>query len=106
MLKQNTKIVFTNYGKQRPLSELTKEVQEMIEEFEGQSMNATNTTSDIDATSLVGRKINHKFSVNGEEVWYTGNVISYNNAKKLQTIIYDGEDEPCYFNLLEDLEIW
>ena len=105
MLKQNVKVVFTSNGKQRPLAELIKEVEGIISEFKGQSVNTAHTTTSTDATALVGKKINHKFMVDEEEIWYTGSVISYNNVKQLHTVVYDDEDEPCYFNLLEDLAV-
>ena len=102
LLKQNVKVVFTSNGKQRPLTELIKEIEEIISEFKGQSVNTAHTTTSTDATALVGKKINHKFMVDEEEIWYTGSVISYNNVKQLHTVVYDDEDEPCHFNLLED----
>ena len=99
------KVVFTSNGKQRPLTELIKEIEEIIIEFKGQTVNTALTTRlSTDATALVGKKINHKFMVDEEEIWYTGSVISYNDVKQLHTIVYD-DDEPCYFNLLEDLAV-
>ena len=105
LLNQNVKVVFTSNGKQRPLTELIKEIEEIIIAYKGQTVNTALTATNIDATALVGKKINHKFIVDEEEIWYTGSVISYNNVKKLHTVVYDDEDEPCYFNLLEDLAV-
>ena len=85
LLKQNVKVVFTSNGKQRPLTELIKEIEEIIVAYKGQTVN-TATTTTIDATALVGKKINHKFIVDEEEIWYTGSVISY-NVKKLHTVV-------------------
>ena len=104
MLKQNIELVFTINGKQLPLTELVKEVEEIIRECLGQNVNTANTTTGTDAIALVGKRINHKFVVN-KEVWYTGNVVSYNSVKQLHTVVYDNEDEPSYFNLLEDLAV-
>ena len=105
LLKQNIKLVFTINGKQRPLTELVTEVEEIIREYQGQNVNTANTTTGTDATALVGKRINHKFVVDEEEVWYTGSVISYNSVKQLHTVVYDNEDEPSFFNLLEDLAV-
>ena len=104
-LKQSIKVVvFTSNGKQ-PLTELVKEVEEIIREFKEQSVNTAHTTTSTHATALAGKRINHKFVVDEEEVWYTGSVILYNNVKKLHTAVYDDEDEPYYFNLIEDFAV-
>ena len=66
LLKQSIKVVFTSNGKQRPLTELVKEVEE-IREFKEQSVNTAHTTTSTDATALVGKRINHKFVVDEEE---------------------------------------
>ena len=63
----------------------------------------TKSTSVDDPASLVGRRICHKFTVDGEDEWYNGYVISYNALTHLHEIMYDGEEEQCYFNLLEDI---
>ena len=52
-------------------------------------------------TTLIGRKIKHKFQ---EDIlsctWYIGTVIDYRVSDKTHCIIYDGEEEVCYFDLL------
>ena len=52
--------------------------------------------------SLVGKKVLHKFQVEGEEKWYNGYVVSYNAVTHLHEVAYD-EEEYYYFNLLEDI---
>ena len=41
---------------------------------------------------------------NGEE-WFPGIVVCYNAVTKLHEIAYDGEEEHCFFNLLEDISL-
>ena len=50
--------------------------------------------------SLVGKKVLHKFQVEGEEKWYNGYVVSYNAVTHLHEVAYDKEEE---YNLLEDI---
>ena len=52
---------------------------------------------------LVGERINHRFEVDGELVWYEGTVDSYNSHSKEYLIAYDGEEDLCSFPLLEDI---
>ena len=53
--------------------------------------------------SLVGKKVLHKFQVEGEEKWYNGYVVSYNAVTHLHEVAYDEEEEYYYFNLLEGI---
>ena len=66
------------------------------------SRSGAGTESDIDPVSLVGKRICHKFEVDGQDEWYDGYVISYNAVTHLHEIVYNGE-EHCYFNLQEDI---
>lgn len=59
VLKQSVKVPFTQKGRQRPLRDIIKELSDFIVE-----------NSDIHSPdSLVGKKILHKFKVEGEEKW-------------------------------------
>ena len=53
---------------------------------------------------LVGKKINHRFEVEGELVWFKGTVKSYDSKTKEFLVFYDGEEDPCCFELLQDIE--
>ena len=53
---------------------------------------------------LVGQKINHRFEVEGELVWFKGTVKSYDSKTKEFLVFYDGEEDPCCFELLQDIE--
>ncbi len=85
VLKQSVKVPFTQKGRQRPLRDIIKELSDFIVE-----------NSDIHSPdSLVGKKILHKFKVEGEEKWYSGYVVSYNTRTHLHEVLYDEEDNYC-----------
>ena len=94
VLLQNINIPFTQCKTKRPVNQIIKDLADFIS-FQKQT----------DPFTLVGKQVQHKFknSDTCEEEWYRGNVISYNKATKLHKVRYEGEDEPCQFNLIEDL---
>ena len=49
----------------------------------------------LDAAFIVGRRVDHRFrrESDGEEFWYTGRIISHDEATGLSTIAYDYEDD-------------
>ena len=96
LLKQNIRIPFTEHGKKRSLNTI---ISELVEFLETQQENSP----DQDPDSLVGKYIEHRFEVEGESRWYTGFVVDYDTTAKLHEVVYDGEEEHCYFNLMEDL---
>ena len=58
----------------------------------------------LDPTTLVGKSIKHKFELEGGEFeWFGGFVIAYDEKTNLHEVVYEGEQEHCHFNLLEDL---
>lgn len=100
VLNQDIRINFTKYRRQRPLSELVKELSDFIDQ------NSVSPTAECsDPASLVGKHILHKFELEEtrEERWYRGRVLGYNAASKLHTVLYDGEEDECYFDLRQDL---
>lgn len=48
---------------------------------------------------LVGQRINHRFEVEGELLWYKGTVKNYDSKTQEFLVIYDGEDNPCSFSV-------
>ena len=52
---------------------------------------------------LVGQQIQHQFKVNGELLWYEGRVMKHNTTTNEIEVQYDGEDNTCWFPLLEDM---
>ena len=66
VLKQKVKVPFTQNGRQRPLRDIIKELSDFI------LVNSENTQSDSEIHLPVGKKILHKFKVEGEEKWYNG----------------------------------
>ena len=102
-LQQNVHIPLSHRGKQRSLLVLVDELREVI---------SASTTSSIDTITpevpdpycLVGRRIMHRFVCDGEMNWFYGNVLSYNCSSSVHEVLYDGEDEACFFDLMEDLK--
>ncbi len=55
---------------------------------------------------LVGERIRHQFvDDEGNSVWYEGTVLQFNANSHEFEVIYDGEDDACWFALLEDLSV-
>lgn len=64
--------------------------------------------SDIPAPeSLVGKRVLHKFEVEGQEKWFSGYVTSYNAQTHLHDleVSYEEEEENFFFNLIEDISV-
>ena len=99
VFNEKINVPFSKNGKQRPLTVIIKEFMEYLHSDSEASASSCTFSSD----SLVGRKVLHKFEVDGEEQWFSGVVISYNAITKLHKIAYDDEKEHCFFNLLEDI---
>ena len=53
---------------------------------------------------LVGNRIKQKFNEDGEVQWYEGYVVSFNSDSRLHEVVYNGDSEHYFYNLLEDLE--
>ena len=47
--------------------------------------------------------IEHMFDCDGELVWFTGTVLSYDKVTKKFRVVYDNEKDEYSFPLLEDL---
>jgi len=101
LLNQKIKITFSRQGKKRPLKDITDDLIVHIQTC-GPHPNDTASQTD-DPTELVGKQILHKFKHKGDEKWYRGHVISYDEISEEHKIIYDNEEEDCYFNLMEDI---
>ena len=99
VLKQNIRIIFTHSRKQRPVHEIAKEL----------SLHINNDDCPVtkilhNPNLLVGCNVQHRFAIEEQEQsWFHGFVIAYDDANKLHEIIYDNEDEHCYFDLTQDL---
>ena len=71
LLNQKIDIPFTHHRKQRPLCDIIQELSNFIVKTMT-SRSGTGTESDIDPASLVGKRICHKFEVDGQDEWYDG----------------------------------
>lgn len=101
VLQESINIPFTTKGKQRPLSDIIREFSAHLQ-CEGAS-SVVHSTNSYTSESLVGRRVLHRFEVENEERWFSGFIVSYNPGTRLHEIAYDGEEQHCFFNLLEDL---
>ena len=101
LFNQKIDTPFTHHRKQWPLCGIIQELSNFIAKTMT-SRSGTGTESDIDPASLVGKRICHKFEVDSQDEWYD-DVISYNAVTHLHEIVYNGEEEHCYFNLQEDI---
>lgn len=100
ILKQNTHIVFTCGGKQRPVHNVAQELCKFLDK-DSSSHHAYIEHPE----SLVGKDIHHRFEIEGlnESQWFNGRVISFNPVSKTHEIEYEGEEEHCTFDLGVDL---
>ena len=100
VLGQNISIKFSQAGKQRPFSEIIEELSAFIDQ------NSVTELSPYvkDPSTLMGKRISHKFQLEDSEelLWYCGTVIEYDPHEKMHKILYDEEDEYCWFDVLID----
>lgn len=94
VLGQNIHITFTHLRKQRPTSEILKELSQYIHEHPTECSELIQ-----DPSVLVGKHISHKFEIAGsrEIRWFGGTVVGYDMATKTHEIVYEGEEEHCFF---------
>ena len=52
---------------------------------------------------LVGKKVQHRFEVGKELVWFIGTVLSVDLETKEFEVSYEGESDVCCFTLLDDI---
>ena len=96
--KETIRIPFSQHGKKRPVATIASELMEFMASSE------LSSKCDIDPVTLVGQSIEHKFELDGGEFeWFRGFVVNYDAETSLHEIVYEGEEEHCHFNLLEDL---
>ena len=83
----------------RPVATIASELMEFMASSEPSSDHG-----DLDPATLVGKSIEHKFEVDdGEFEWFQGFVVAYDEETSLNEVVYEGEQEHCHFNLVEDL---
>ena len=95
--QESINIPFTSKGKQRPLATIIKELSAHLQ-CEG-----VPSTNSYTSESLVGKSVLHRFEVENDEKWFSGFIVSYSPTSCLHEIAYEGEEEHCFFNLMEDL---
>ena len=99
VLRQGINIPFTRSGRQRSLNDIEKELADAIDKD-----NSKNSEYVKQPSSLIGRKISHRFKVGESEYkWYKGIVLEYDSITKMHLIEYDDDEEPSQFDLNIDL---
>ena len=53
---------------------------------------------------LVGNRIQQKLMEDGATQWYEGYVVSFDTDSRLHEVVYNGESEHYFYNLLEDFK--
>ena len=99
---------FSCNGKQHSIAKLKQNLFKLINDEALLEENDTSSTSCINILRhpelLVGRRIQHRFKVDENLEWFDGTVLKMNKMNEFQ-ILYDGEEDPCWFSLLEDLSV-
>ena len=102
VLGQSVRITFTANRKQRPVAAIAKEQGSFIGET-SPCLPSEYASFIMDPTTLVSKRIKHKFQDKDNSYrWYLGTVIAYQPTDKTHCILYDGEEEACYFDLTVD----
>ena len=106
----NALFKFSHCRKQFTVEQLKHNLYKLLEEEFTVKEICNNTNSTLDEIVskpqlLVGRRIRHRFQVEGtsELVWYDGTVKNLNPETNEFQVIYDGEDEVCNYALLDDI---
>ena len=92
---------FSQKGKQLSIDELQENLFKLLPAADDQTTLLDQVL--LDPTYLVGQRINHRFDVNEELIWYKGTVKKYCSQTKKFIVNYDCEDDPCSFHLIEDI---
>ena len=96
VLEQKIKICFTQSKKKRPITDIITEFRDHINAFPLPNFV-------YNPLLFVGKVIHQKFQLSDEETkWYQGTVLSYDKTSKMHEIIYDEEEEPCFFDIILD----
>ena len=101
VLQQKIQITFSTSGRQRSIIDIIGNLKEFIQQ------NPIEHSFYLkNPYVLVGRRISHRFELpeSGHSTrWYDGTVLEFNETTREHTVIYDGEDEPCCYDLTYDL---
>ena len=99
VLLQKVPIMFTHCRKPRAVHEIAKELSLFIDHNE-----SPRATILHDPALLVGRHIQHRFALeDGCHAWFNGIVQGFDATSNLHEVLYENEDEVCYYDLTQDL---
>ena len=101
VLNQVVRIPYTVSRKQRPISEITQELSDLI----NRNTSASKYSHFIkDPKALVGHQIKQKFVVEEDLVkWYNGIVVKYCPQSRTYEVEYEGDNTSYSFDLIVDI---
>ena len=93
---------FSHNKRQFPVAELKENLLKLLSHEEPA---AELTLEEIihDPEILIYRRIEHQFDCDGELVWYTGTILSYDKGSKEFRVVYDNEEDEYSFPLIENI---
>ena len=98
------KVLFSINRKPKTFIQLKQDFLELLSCIEPPSKKRQRVDFKANPSLLVGQRIRHKFIEDGEEVWYEGYVVAYDDNLNTHEVVYTEDSEHYSYNLLEDLE--
>jgi len=98
------KVLFSINRKPKTFIQLKQDFLELLSCIEPPSKKRQRVDFKANLSLLVGQRIRHKFIEDGEEVWYEGYVVAYDDNLNTHEVVYTEDSEHYSYNLLEDLE--
>ena len=97
---------FSQNRRQFPVLELKENLLKLLTGHEGEPAPGL-TLDEIthDPEILIYRRIQHQFDCDGELVWFSGTVLSYDRVTTCKEfrVVYDNEEDEYSFPLIEDI---
>ena len=108
----NSVFKFSHNRKQHSVEKLKQNLYQLLSNEEPSSTSSTSDQDDctlalenitLHPELLIGKRIRHRFQVGKELVWYEGTVLQMNSETTEFEVAYDGEEDVCFFPLLDDI---
>ena len=93
---------FSHNRKQFSNVELKENLLKLLSSYEEPEQRVTLDEIARDPEILIYRRIEHMFNCDGELVWFTGTILSYDKDTKEYRVAYDNEEGDYCFPLIED----
>ena len=106
-LPDSSLFMFSSKGKAHSLEKLKDNLCRLVDDIEQQVAPEQETLSFEDILLqpelLIGRKIKHRFEVDGNLVWYEGVIQQLNFITNEFQVAYEGEEDLSWFPLIDDI---